>query len=48
MDLIRTYLDKQSTLIYNNQTNNSKNPVFELVRGKNLYSRYIFNIDLSE
>lgn len=48
MDLIRTYLDKQSTLIYNNQTNNSKNPVLELVRGKNLYSRYIFNIDLTE
>lgn len=52
MDLIRTYLDKESTLIYNNKTNNSKNPVWELVRGVDnagnvLYSRHIFSIDLT-
>jgi hypothetical protein len=54
MDLIRTYLDKESTLIYNNKSNNSKNTVWEIVRGYNsntgeaLYSRHIFSIDLSE
>ena len=54
MDLIRTYLDKESTLIYNNKTNNSKNTVWELVRGYNqttgqpFYSRHIFSVDLSD
>ncbi len=48
MSLFRTYIDTQSTLILNNYTNNSKNPVLELVRGSNLYSRYIFSIDISD
>lgn len=53
MDLIRTYISKEATLISNNKTNNSQNPIFELVRGNNslnnekLYSRHIFSLDLT-
>lgn len=46
MTLIRNYVDNQATLIKNNNSNNSKNPVFEIVRGNSLYSRYIFSVDL--
>lgn len=48
MSVYRTYIDKQATLIKDNYTNNSKNPVFEIVRDENLYSRYIFSFDLTE
>lgn len=48
MSTFRFYIDKQSTLIKNNYTNNSQNPVWEIVRGNNFYSRYIFSLDLSK
>ncbi len=47
MSTFRSYLSKQSTLISGNSTNNSANPIFELVAGNNIYSRYIFTVDLS-
>lgn len=48
MSIIRSYFSKQSTLIKDNYTNNSQNPVFELTRSKNLYSRYIFEVDITK
>ncbi len=48
MTFIRTYIDKQATLIKDNFTNNSKNPVLEIVRGEDLYSRFIFSLDISD
>lgn len=47
MTYFRTYLNKQATLISGNYTNNSKNPVFEIIRSKDQYSRYIFSIDIT-
>jgi hypothetical protein len=48
MSIYRTYLAKQATLIYQNSTNNSQNPVLEIVRNYDIYSRYIFSIDLTD
>jgi hypothetical protein len=47
--LIRTYFDKDNTLIYSDRTNTGKNPVAELfyggASGNTLYSRHIFYFD---
>ena len=47
--VIRTFLDKNNTLIKNNYTNTGRNPVTELFYGgegvSNTYSRYIFHFD---
>lgn len=46
--LYRSYFSKNATLIENNRTNNSKNPVTEIFYGtlSSNVSRYIFDIDL--
>jgi hypothetical protein len=45
--VIRTYFDKNNTIIYNSQLNTAKNPVTELFYGgqPNIYSRFIFHFD---
>ena len=55
MSIHRSYFDKTNTIIYNSYTNTARNPIVELFYGRvdNIaqplgYSRYIFNIDLSE
>lgn len=48
MSTFRFYINKQSTLIKDNYTNNSQNVVWEIVRGKDFYSRHIFSIDLDK
>lgn len=48
MSLYRNYIDKQATLIKDNYYNNSKNPVWEIVRGQGVCSRYIFSFDISK
>jgi hypothetical protein len=50
MSIYRTYFLKSNTLISNNSTNNSQNPVTEVSYGTlNVQpSRFIFDIDLSE
>lgn len=51
--IIRTYFDRNNTLIYNSRTNLGKNPVAELFYGGNnitnkpLFTRYIFQFDVS-
>jgi len=51
--VIRTYFDRNNTLVYNQTTNTGKNPVAELFYGgvpetKNpLFTRYIFQFDTS-
>lgn len=49
--VIRTYFDKNNTLIRNSTVNTGKNPITELFYGGNLegleYSRYIFHFDES-
>jgi hypothetical protein len=53
MSIHRSYFEKQATLINNNPTNNSRNPVAEICfgGGNSVYnkknSRYIFKVDLS-
>lgn len=47
MSYFRTYINNQATLISSNYTNNSKNPVLEIVRSKDQHSRYIFSFDLT-
>jgi len=49
MSIFRSYLNKSATLVFNNTLNTSQNPVTELVYGgeSEMYSRFIFNIDLS-
>ena len=53
MSVIRSYFQKNTTLIRDNYTNNSRNPVFELSYGNSLnsattvVSRYVLQIDLS-
>jgi hypothetical protein len=53
MSIHRSYFEKQATIINNNPTNNSRNPIAELSfgGGSNVYdkknSRYIFKVDLS-
>jgi len=49
--IIRTYFDKNNTLIYNSTVNTAKNPVTELFYGgdpddNTLFSRYIFQFDV--
>ena len=47
MSKIRTYLNKNNTIITDNRINNSQNPVTEISYGlNNNVSRFIFNIDL--
>jgi len=55
MSIHKSYFDKTNTLIYNSYTNTSRNPIVELFYGRvdNVavplgYSRYIFNIDLTD
>ena len=47
--VIRTYFDKNNTLVYNSNVNTAKNPITELYYGgfgvSNRYSRYIFHFD---
>ena len=47
--VIRTYFDKNNTLVYNSNANTAKNPIAELYYGgtgvNNRYSRYIFYFD---
>lgn len=49
--VVRTYFDKNNTIIYNSLTNTSKNPVTELFYGgrdaENKYSRFLFYFDES-
>ena len=50
--VIRTYFDKNNTLVYNSNVNTAKNPIAELYYGgfgvSNKYSRYIFYFDESK
>jgi len=50
MSTFRSYFEKNNTLIKDNLTNNSQNPVTELIYGTedSIYSRFIFKIDLSD
>lgn len=50
MSIFRNYLKKSNTLISDNLTNNSQNPVTEIFYGgaDKAVSRFIFDIDLSE
>lgn len=50
MSVFRSYISKNNTLISNNLTNNSQNPVTEISYGSlhQRVSRFIFDIDLSE
>ncbi len=50
MSIFRSYFSKNNTLISNNLTNNSQNPVTEVSYGtlNQRVSRFIFDIDLSE
>ena len=47
--VLRTYFDRNNTLIYNNKTNVGRNPVTELYYGgtgsKKSYTRLIFQFD---
>jgi hypothetical protein len=49
--LIRTYIDKDNTLIYNDRTNTGRNEIAELfyggASGNTLFSRHIFQFDES-
>lgn len=46
MGILRSYFKKNTTLIKDNYTNNSRNPIIELSYGNSTYTRYIFQIDL--
>ena len=55
MSIHKSYFDKSNTILYNTYTNTSRNPIVELFYGKVDsitaplgFSRYIFNIDLSD
>ena len=47
--VVRTYFDRNNTIIYNNVTNTGRNPVTELFYGgrdaENKYSRFLFYFD---
>ena len=47
--VIRTYFDRNNTIIYNNNTNTGKNPVTELYYGgagvNQSYTRFLFHFD---
>ena len=51
--VVRTYFDKNNTLVYNQNVNTGKNPVAELFYGgvwlteNPLYTRYIFHFDIT-
>ena len=49
--VLRTYFDRNNTLIYNNNTNVGRNPVTELYYGgtgaEQSYTRFIFQFDES-
>jgi hypothetical protein len=52
MSTHRSYFEKQATIIKGNNTNNSRNPIIEMVYGgstepeSTTYSRYIFKVDI--
>jgi hypothetical protein len=48
MSIFRSYFEKCNTLIKDNETNNSQNPVTELIYGTTdaIFSRFIFKVDL--
>lgn len=54
MNIIRTYFDKDATIIRNSCVNTGRNPIAEIFHGGSnnvdrlTYSRYLFNIDLSD
>lgn len=54
MQIFRSYFEKQATLLRNNLSNNSRNPVIELsyggsmVSGQTDISRYIFKLNLTD
>mgnify|MGYP003596255214 CR=1 FL=1 len=50
MSYYRSYFSKNNTLISNNQTNNSQNPVTEVSYGTldKQVSRFIFDVDFTE
>lgn len=50
MSVFRSYFSKNNTLIGNNKTNNSQNPVTEISYGTSdkQVSRFIFDVDLTE
>ena len=50
MSIFRSYFEKNTTLIKGNPTNNSQNPVTEILYGDNngLFTRFIFKIDLTD
>lgn len=50
MSIFRSYFSKNNTLIKDNLTNNSQNPVTELIYGTEdaIYSRFIFKFDLTD
>lgn len=50
MSIFRSYFSKNNTLIKDNLTNNSQNPVTELIYGTEdaIYSRFIFKFDLAD
>ena len=50
MSIFRSYFSKNNTLISNNVTNNSQNPVTEISYGTpdKQVSRFIFDVDFSE
>ena len=52
--VIRTYFDKNNTIIDNQYTNTGLNPITEIVYGgkdtattNNIYSRFLFHFDLT-
>jgi hypothetical protein len=54
MSIYRTYFNKDATIVRNSCANTGRNPIAELFHGGSLdpnrvtYSRYIFNMDLTE
>ena len=54
MSVYRTYFDKDTVIVRNSCANTGRNPIAEVFHGGSLdtdkltYSRYLFNIDLSD
>lgn len=54
MNVYRTYFDKDTVIVRNSCVNTGKNPIAEVFHGGSLdvdkltYSRYLFNIDLTD
>ena len=43
--VVRTYFDRNNTILYNSEINTGKNPVTELYYGGDSYSRFIFHFN---